>query len=144
VKTKRIETRWAAIIDQVKSWGMRLPRAGEGSGPRVLVFRQGSTADALVGVLWQESGEFVFKYDPQYASTKGAEPISAFPDLEEEYRSKELWPFFAVRIPPRDRQDVREALAKLSLRPEQTLEVLGKLARRTISNPYTLKFAEAA
>ncbi len=97
----------------------------------------------LIGTLWQEDGEFVFRYDPPFVASDGAEPISAFPDLHEEYRSRALWPFFAVRIPPADRSDVRDALARRGLRPDQTLEVLGALAGRSISNPYRLELAAA-
>jgi len=40
---------------------------------------------------------FIFRYDPQYAAKPNAVPISAFPDIHEEYRSCQLWPFFADR-----------------------------------------------
>ena len=50
-------------------------------------------------------------------------------------------PFFAVRTPPAERSDVREALARHGLKREQTLEVLGTLAKRSISNPCRLALA---
>ena len=139
---KRFFERFGAIRDQVESWGIRVPRASSGSGPHVSVLAPGKSGTLrLVGTLSQEDGEFVFRYDPAFATSSDAEPVSAFPNLQEEYRSRDLWPFFAVRIPPADRSDVRDALARRGLRPDQTLEVLGTLAQRTISNPYQLKLA---
>src|ERR1700723_1632010 len=119
-----------AIRDQFESWGLVLPRAGAEPGPRVFVFgpSEGSGMQRI-GTLWQEGNEFLFRYEPGYTKAAGAEPIPAFPDLHEEYRSRDLWPFFAVRIPPVERSDVREALERRGVRPDQTLKVLGTLAK---------------
>ena len=131
--------RVAAILDQVRTWGVRLPSAGLEAGPTIRVLGPGDGAELrLVGTLWQERGEFFFRYDPSFAKSGDAEPISAFPELDETYSSHELWPFFAVRIPPVRRADVREALERHGLKPEQTLEVLGTIAKKSISNPYEL------
>jgi HipA-like protein len=135
-----------AIRDQFESWGIVLPRASSATaerGPRVYVLgpAKGSGSMRRIGTLWQQDGQFVFRYEQSFASAPDAEPILAFPDLKEEYRSRDLWPFFAVRIPPSERSDVREALAQHGLRPDQTLEVLGALAKRSVSNPYRLELA---
>lgn len=134
----------AAIRDQLESWGILLPRATSSPGPRVSVLAPFGRGMRLVGTLSQEGGEFVFKYDRQFVSAADAEPIPGFPQLESDYRSRELWPFFAVRIPPASRTDVRDALKHHGLRRDQTLEVLGTLARRSISNPYQLDLARAS
>jgi hypothetical protein len=135
-----------ALRDQFASWwGVTLPRAtAAGVGPRVVVYgpRKGPGMQ-VIGVLSQQAGEFVFRYDPAYAMARGAEPLPAFPSFHDEYRSAELWPFFAVRIPPAERSDVRAALERRGLRPDQTLEVLGTLAKRSISNPYQLELEAA-
>jgi len=141
---KRVLGRIRAIWDQVESWGIRLPRATAGTGPRVRVYGPGRTGERqLIGTLWQQDGEFCFRYEPTFVRSPEAQPISAFPDLAEEYRSRDLWPFFAIRIPPTERSDVREALDRHRLRPDQTLEVLGTMAKRSISNPYQLDLVEA-
>lgn len=84
---------------------------------------------SLVGRLSQEKSEekseFVFRYDPDYHQ----EPISDFPSLDKEYRAKDLWPFFSARIPPTDREDIREAIEALNIQSDQPLEILGKVAR---------------
>jgi HipA-like protein len=141
---RRLITRaFDAIRDQFESWGgwgVSLPQASpEAVAARVHVYSpvEGPQHELrLIGVLSQEEGSFVFRYDPSFVASPEAEPILAFPDLRAEYRSRELWPFFAVRIPPADRKDVRDALTRMHLRPEQTLEILGTLAKRSISNAY--------
>lgn len=129
-----------AIRDQLESWGFRAPRAGVADqGPRVLLFGPSAGTTRRIGILSQEGGEFVFRYDHDFAQSPGAEPLPAFPALDEEYRSRDLWPFFAVRIPPAERSDVRAALEHRGLRPEQTLEILAAVAKRSVSNPYRLE-----
>ncbi len=137
----------SAIKDQVESWGIRLPTArGQRRATPQLYVHVSLEWDGeaiLVGRLSQEVDEFVFRYDREFASREDAFPIGAFPDLEEEYRSEELWPFFAVRIPPVAREDVRAALKQQAIREDQTLEILGSLAKRSVSNSYELKLSEA-
>ena len=136
---KAIRDRFSAILDQVRTWGLVLPKAGSGRGRVVLVHVRRAAGDVqLVGKLWQDRGDFVFEYDKAFARSPGVEALSPFPDLDETYRSAELWPFFAVRIPPLRRADVRELLERRGLRPEQTLDVLGTVARRSPTNPYEL------
>jgi len=142
---KQILSKWAAIMDQFESWsGVRLPTPGKDTGAYILVTMDAGAKARIIGTLSQERGEFVFRYDSGYAADPTAEPIPAFPDRESEYRSKDLWPFFAVRIPPVNRQDVSAALEHRGIRPDQTLEILGALASRTISNPYKLELRHAS
>jgi hypothetical protein len=122
-----------------------LPRAGRSRGTVVLVRRQRGGREAqLVGKLWQDQGDFVFEYDKAFAASPTAEALSPFPQLDETYRSEELWPFFAVRIPPLRRADVRSLLEERGLKPGQTLEILGTLARRSATNPYELALEDEA
>jgi len=142
---KSLQGRLAAIRDQVRTWGLVLPRATGARGPVVQVYGPGRDgAMVLVGTLSQDGGDFVFRYDRRFAAQPGAEPISAFPDLEQLYTSAELWPFFAVRIPPLKRADVREFLQRRGVKPEQTLQVLGVLTRKSATNPYELRLEDGA
>jgi HipA-like protein len=138
VRMKRLLGRAVdAIWDQFESWLLRVPRATYELGPCVYVTGPGKGIEpTLIGTLSQQDGQFVFRYDPAFAASPDARPIPGFPVLDDEYWSRVLWPFFVVRIPPADRSDVRDALARRGLRPRQTLEVLGTLANRFIANTY--------
>lgn len=128
------------IRKQSHFWGTHIFQAGgQPSSKRCLAIYIGipdGDERSLVGRLFQEKSEeqseFVFRYDPAYHK----EPISDFPYLEREYRSKALWPFFSARIPPIDREDIREAIKALHIQSDQPLELLGKVARVSVTSPY--------
>lgn len=129
---------FSEFLNIAKAWGTKLAHASPaGSEEHILgVYRQSADKLLLVGRLSSEQGEFVFRYDLEY---KG-EAISAFPDTAREYRSRDLWPFFAIRIPPFDRADMREAIKNQSLDKEHVIGILGHLARVSATNPYKLEF----
>lgn len=88
-----------------------------------------------LGTLRREGEEYIFAYFPEVKSL-----VFAFPDRHVEYRSRELWPFFASRIPPLGREDVQEWLRNSGLSEADTLEILGTLCARSIANPYVFEF----
>ena len=120
-----------------KAWGTNLIQASEGASPeRTLgIYRPTSGEDRLVGRLFREQDDFVFRYDSDY----DRDPISAFPKIDKEYRSKHLWPFFAVRIPPMDREDMQKEIQSRSLNKNQIIEILGSVAKVSVTSPYKFK-----
>ncbi|MYK39709.1 MAG: hypothetical protein F4049_05765 [Gemmatimonadetes bacterium] len=123
-----------------KAWGISLFHSPSDSSPgqSLEVYRQMLDEKPLVGRLSCEQGEFVFRYDSNYRE----EPISAFPRIGHVYRSQHLWPFFAVRIPPVDREDIRQEIEERSLEEDQVLEILGLLAKVSVTSPYEFELAE--
>ncbi len=121
----------------LKVWGTNLVQASSDESPeRILgIYRPSSGEDRLVGRLFREQEEFVFRYDSDYDK----DPISAFPKIDKEYRSKHLWPFFAVRIPPMDREDMQKEIERRSLNENQIIEILGSVARVSVTSPYKFK-----
>ena len=101
---------------------------------RVLV--QTGSGMRLIGTLHKEGDEFVFRYDTAFSSAPSAKPISAFPDLHREYRSERLWPFFSIRIPRVERQDVREVMERRDIPSDDVLRLLGELSSRAVASPY--------
>ncbi len=118
-----------------------LPTAAPGSSDHVLVVLQRvNDEDIEIGVLAREDGTFVFSYIPTYLGRQQPRPISAFPSLSPEpYRSTELWPFFAVRIPPLDRDDVRELIEASELDPTDKIRLLAETSPRSITSPYVFE-----
>jgi HipA-like protein len=142
-----VSKRLAAIRDEFDSWGIRLPTASRLREPRIMVFLDRAPEgkrDVLVGILSQDEGEFVFRYDAGYILRPDPRPISAFPDLQKEYRGRDLWPFFAARMPPMEREDVKAEMLKAHLQPGDTIRLLGTLSKKTITNPYRFELAAAA
>ena len=134
-----MKKQFVELLNHVKTWGMNSVRAPSTRSEETTleIYRQSTDENSLVGRLWCEDGEFVFRYDSDYRG----KPISAFPEIEHEYRSEHLWPFFAVRIPPLDREDMRREIANRSLRDDHVIEILGSVAKVSVTNPYEFKLA---
>lgn len=99
-----------------------------------------------VGILTRHGGGWAFRYTPHFKAQTEVAPITNFPNVNREYESKRLWPFFQLRIPSRNQPGVQTFLNKL--RPtigEYLLKLNGvdhhllqKFGRFTISNPFEL------
>ena len=128
-----------SFLRRAKDWGFDLFKESPSTPSRstLEVYRKFHDKLLLVGRLSYEEGEYVFRYDSDFRG----KPISAFPELTREYRSTLLWPFFAVRIPPLDREDMRKEISDRSLRKDQVLEILASLARVSVANPYEFKLS---
>jgi HipA-like protein len=139
---KRLRSAIRAIREELLAWGEPPPKAARTAVSRAVeVYVVARGEKRVLGWLSKEGGEFVFRYDPDFARSKDAHPISAFPDLEEEYRQETLWPFFAVRLPPVARQDVQDALKRHHIPENDILRMLGELSGRAVSSPYRFSLA---
>lgn len=134
-----MKKQFVELLGHVKTWGMNTFHAPSTTSvvQTLEVYRMSTEENVLVGRLSCEDDEFVFRYDSNYRW----KPISAFPDTAHEYRSKSLWPFFAIRIPPFDREDMRREIVNQSLREDQIIEILGSVAKVSVTNPYEFKLA---
>src|SRR5689334_10897617 len=95
-----------ALRGVLASWGLIPPKAQQDSHARhLLVVLDEGASRIVVGSVYQDRGEFVFRYSDEFKAQTKIPPLAAFPALDEEYRSEQLWPFFAVRMPPLDRPD---------------------------------------
>ena len=86
----------------------------------------------LVGVLTYEDGEWRFAYSDEYKAQDKYEPLVNFPNLTQEYKSDQLWPFFASRLP---------GVSELKENERETTDILmllKKYGRHVITNPYKL------
>lgn len=86
----------------------------------------------LVGVLSYEDGEWSFSYSDAYKKQDTYEPLVNFPNLNQEYKSDQLWPFFASRLP---------GISELKENEKDNTDVLTllkKYGRHVITNPYKL------
>ena len=127
------------LLNQAKFWGSSPVQASsETPAERKLeVFRCSPEGRELIGRLSLEDGQFVFRYVEEYRG----EPVSAFPKIDREYRSEHLWPFFSVRIPPLSLDDMREEMKSRALDEGDTLQILGSIAKTSVTNPYEFVLA---
>src|SRR6266850_5344695 len=97
-----------------EAWRRVLVRHGHRKKPSF--FRLDYTpkqGDAVtVGFLRFSDGWWTFEYDAEYRRRPDLRPIEGFDDLNKIYRSRVLFPFFAVRVPDQDRHDIQRHLQK--------------------------------
>ena len=76
--------------------------------------------------------EFVYTRGVLTARNSGFEPFLAFPDVDREYFSTRLFPFFANRLLPLSREDYLESIERLGLSPDTAspMEVLARSGGR--------------
>jgi hypothetical protein len=92
-----------------------------------------------VGELACEAGLWTFVYTQQFKARRDEFfPIVGFPDLDENYQSEQLWPFFLVRIPGLGQPEVQETIAKEKLDATNEAQLLRRFGERTIANPFVL------
>ena len=93
---------------------------------------------SLIGTLRAENGEWVFTYSEEFRNQKEINPIVDFPAIDKEYRSRILWPFFALRIPSQEQPAVRDFIRS---QPEEKADagiLLKEFGARSIANPFRL------
>ena len=88
-----------------------------------------------VGYLTFEDDWWTFEYDSGYRSRSDLRPIEGFDDLDKVYRSKVLFPFFAVRVPDEQRTDIRRRLAEKDIKDPDTSDLLREFGRRAAASP---------
>jgi len=124
-----------------KTWGLSAePPSDRESNPTGVdvVLNLTDEEPLLIGTLTSEGGEYVFRYSEPFRHRPEMPPIGAFPDRGLAYRSRELWPFFQVRLPPFDRPDVRRVLEERKLDQKDLMSILPALGGRTVTSPYNL------
>lgn len=92
-----------------------------------------------MGTLHCENGEWVFKYTDEFKNHSDVyNLIIGFPDLNTEYRSPSLWPFFKTRIPGLKQPAVQEIIKDENIDPSNEVALLKRFGNKTITNTFTL------
>ena len=142
----RRKSSWTeSISDLLESWGIT-PRVAASARQLATIHVFGPTgagAPVLVGTLLNEAGEYVFRYDADYAAHPEYPAITAFPEKQREYRSPNLWPFFDVRLPPLRRADVQHVIRERGIDEHDVLRLLGELGAKAVTTPYELRYNAA-
>jgi hypothetical protein len=91
-----------------------------------------------VGTLHMEGSEWIFSYSEAFRKQSKVAPIIDFPQVDQEYRSNQLWPFFALRVPSLAQANVQEYLAKTRKEPDDA-RLMREFGRRSVANPFVLE-----
>lgn len=122
-------------MDLIKSLFAR--RTSAARRPASFVLRYAPSADRpiVVGRLDFDGRTWTFRYDEEYKRHPELRPIEGFDDVNEEYRSAILFPFFAVRVPDQDRKDIRRRLDQEAVKHPEPADLLRLFGRKVVSSP---------
>ena len=101
----------------------------------VLLYSPPAERPVTVGHLQFDGSMWTFGYDDEYKRRRDLRPIEGFDELMRTYRSSVLFPFFAVRIPDVDRDDVKRKLQEDRVRDPEPTDLLRLFGRRVVSSP---------
>lgn len=87
----------------------------------------------LVGTLLYSAGVWYFSYSNEFKLQNRILPLANFPSKDKEYSTRDLWPFFASRIPSNAQLQIDKDKPK-----EDVVTLLRRFGRRTVANPYEL------
>lgn len=87
----------------------------------------------LVGILLYSDGMWYFNYSDEFKLQNRILPLTNFPSKDKEYSTKELWPFFASRIPSNAQLQLDKDMPQ-----EDMVTLLRRFGKRTVTNPYEL------
>ena len=92
----------------------------------------------LIGTLSVEDGVWKFEYSDKFRQSE-LRPIVEFPEVDRIYQSKDLWQFFASRVPSPEQPEVGEIIKREKIAGDDAVGLLKRFGTRTISNPFQLK-----
>ena len=94
-----------------------------------------------IGYLSINQGKWTFEYSEDFKKQGKIITISNFPNKVLVYSSKELWPFFASRIPSAAQLERKGNITSEELLERNEVHLLKKYGHRTITNPFILQVA---
>jgi HipA-like protein len=127
------------IMEDAKSWlglsqGIHTPTEARASF-------QLKYGGLLIGVLSVENGVWKFAYSEDFKRSDQFRPLVEFPDVNQVYVNKDLWQFFAARIPSTEQDEVLEILQRENISETDSVGLLKRFGKQTIANPFSLELA---
>ena len=89
-----------------------------------------------------ENQEYIFKYNlenVEKAKQEGFSYIIGFKNINEEYKSEKLFPFFSSRIPPKNRHNLQSILRDLNLEEYNENQLLRKTKGKLFTDRYEVR-----
>ncbi|MBD5414939.1 MAG: HipA N-terminal domain-containing protein [Muribaculaceae bacterium] len=86
-----------------------------------------------VGTLLYSNQTWHFNYSEEFKLQKRVLPLVNFPSKEKDYSARELWPFFASRIPSNAQLQIGKDKPQ-----ENIVTLLQRFGHKTVANPYEL------
>jgi len=92
----------------------------------------------VIGILSYEKNQWTFMYSEEFRKNQVINPIIDFPDPDKVYTNKQLWPFFASRIPSLNQSFQFKKIDKAKIKKDDSVGLLRLFGNETITNPFRL------
>jgi hypothetical protein len=116
------------------SWWYKTPP------PTLHLFYQGAQVAELKKVKMGEQEMYAFRYLPAFRAARLA-PLPGLPNIDEEYWSKELWGFFAERIPDIHRPEIEALIKARRINRYDEFQMLVELGGHSVTDPFEIRRA---
>lgn len=127
------------IMEAAKGWlGFSQMIQAPADAKAVFLLKYGGL---LVGVLSVEDSVWKFVYSEEFKRSHQFRPIVEFPDVNRVYENRDLWQFFAARIPSIEQDEVLEILQRENISETDSVGLLKRFGKQTIANPFSLEVA---
>lgn len=94
--------------------------------------------EIIIGYLKFDNNKWTFCYSEDFKNQNELTTILEFPDLEKNYQSETLWPFFANRIPSYSQPKVEKFIKEHPEAKDNLAELLKEFGKFSTNNPYRL------
>lgn len=128
------------MIDKIKNWFYKPEELENANTPqhKTEVFIL-SIDKNVIGVLSLNAGIWHFQYSEWFAQQNTYSELIDFPNKLQSYQSKELWPFFASRIPGLKQPMVEAIIEREKINRSDISALLKRFGINAIQNPYRLQ-----
>lgn len=89
-----------------------------------------------IGELTLSKGLWTFSYAQMFKQQNEIKPIVDFPDVNKQYKSEGLFPFFIHRIPSLSQPKVQATIKKEDIDKNNEVEMLKRFGEYAITNPF--------
>lgn len=91
-----------------------------------------------IGFLSLSNNLWNFEYSDWFKSQNDLTPMFEFPNLEKKYKTEELWPFFASRIPSDKQPKMQQYFENNPKKTKDIGALLAEFGKTSVNNPYKL------
>lgn len=96
--------------------------------------------DLEVGILSVNDGHWKFIYSDEFKNQDVIKPLIDFPEINKEYETATLWPFFSYRIPGLNQPKVQKQIIEKKIDAKNQIELLKEFGNISVYNPFKLKY----
>lgn len=92
-----------------------------------------------IGELFFDGESWIFRYTDEFKKQSKLSPIVDFPDVDKEYKSIVLFPYFGFRIPSLSQPRIKKIVKQKQINPDNPVDLLKQFGQRTIVNAFDLR-----